>query len=77
MEWEVGRKFKRLQEGCKSMQEVHAYPWLIHVNVWQKTKHYFKVIILRLKINRFFKVYTVRCLVTPEDMAMYIIAPRT
>ena len=41
---------RRLQEGCKSMQEVHAYPWLIHVNVWQKPKQYFKVIILRLKI---------------------------
>ena len=24
--------------------EAHVYPWLIHVNVWQKPQHYCKVI---------------------------------
>ena len=49
---EVQEVARSLQEGCKSMQ-VHAYLWLIHVNVWLKPKQYFKVIILWLKINRF------------------------
>ena len=30
-------------------------PWLIHVNVWQKTLQYFKVI--RLQLNNFFFKY--------------------
>ena len=27
----------------------HVHPWLIHVNVWQKPPHYYKVISLQLK----------------------------
>ena len=31
---------------------IHVYPWLIHVNVWQKPLQYYKVISLQLiKIN--------------------------
>ena len=30
----------------------HMYPWLIHVNIWQKPLQYYKVISLQLiKIN--------------------------
>ena len=29
----------------------YVYPWLIHVDVWQKPKQYRKAIILQLKIN--------------------------
>ena len=28
----------------------HGHPWLIHVDVWQKTPQYCKVIILQLKL---------------------------
>jgi len=28
---------------------IHVHPWLIHVNVWQKTLQCCKVIILQLK----------------------------
>jgi len=28
----------------------HVYPWLIHVNVWQKPPQYYKVISLQLKL---------------------------
>ena len=28
---------------------IHVYRWLIHVNVWQKSLHYCKVISLQLK----------------------------
>ena len=31
----------------------HVHPWLIHVNVWQKSPQYCKVISLQLKINTF------------------------
>ena len=36
---------------------IHVYPWLIHVNVWQKPLQYCKVISLQLikKINKFLK----------------------
>ena len=37
------RKFKR--EGT------YVYLWLIHVDVWQKPKQYYKAIILQLRIN--------------------------
>ena len=30
----------------------HVYPWLIHVNVWQKPWQYYKVINLLIKINK-------------------------
>ena len=39
-------------EGGGSMvQDVgtHVYPWLIHVDVWQKSSQYCKIIILWLK----------------------------
>ena len=29
--------------------------WLIHIDVWQKSTHYCKAVILQLKINNFFK----------------------
>ena len=29
--------------------EGHVYPWLIHVDIWQKPPQYYKVIILQLK----------------------------
>ena len=39
--WELGSGWR-----------IHVYPWLIHVNVWQKPLQYFKVISLQLiKIN--------------------------
>ena len=47
MGWEVGESFKR--EGT-------YYPWLIHVDVWQKPTRYCKAIILQLKINTFKKI---------------------
>ena len=37
-EWEVGRRFKR--EGT------YIHLWLIHVDVWQKPKQYYKAIII-------------------------------
>ena len=30
----------------------HVYPWLIHVNVWQKPLQYCKVISLQLKFKK-------------------------
>ena len=30
----------------------HVYPWLIHVNVWQKPPQYCKVISLQLKLKK-------------------------
>ena len=35
--------------------ETYVYLWLIHVNVWQKTIQYCKLIILQLKINKLTK----------------------
>ena len=37
--------------GGKGIQDggTHVYPWVVHVNVWQKIPHYCKVIILQLK----------------------------
>ena len=46
MRREAGGTFKR--EGT------YVYPWLIHVDVWQKTAQYCKAIILQLKRNTFF-----------------------
>jgi len=43
----VGQRFKR--EGT------YVYPWLIHVDEWQKPTQYCKAIILQLKINKCFK----------------------
>ena len=50
MEWEVGGRFKR--EGT------YVYPWLIHVDVWQKPTQHCKAIILQLKINKLKKKKT-------------------
>ena len=36
---------------------VHVYPWLIHVNVWQKRPQYCKVVILQLKLINFKKYF--------------------
>ena len=30
----------------------HVHPWLIHVNVWQKTPQFLKVISLQLKFKK-------------------------
>ena len=46
MGWEVGGRFKR--EGT------YVYPWLIHVDIWQRPTQYYKAIILQLKINTIF-----------------------
>ena len=47
MGWEVGGRFKR--EGP------YIYLWLIHVDIWQKSTKYCKVMIPQLKINNFKK----------------------
>ena len=47
MGWEVGGRFKR--------KGTYVYLWLIHVAVWQKPTQNCKVVILQLKINKFFK----------------------
>ena len=41
MGWEVGGRFRR--EG------IDVYLWSIHVDVWQKSRQYCKLIILQLK----------------------------
>ena len=46
MEWEVRGRFKRVG--------TYVYLWLIYVDIWQK--QYCKVLILQLKINKFFKI---------------------
>ena len=43
----MGRRFKR--EGT------YVHPWLIRVDVWQKTTKFYKAIILQLKISKFLK----------------------
>ena len=46
-EWNgVGGRFRR--EGT------YVYLWLIHVDVWQKPTQHCKIIVLQLKINKFF-----------------------
>ena len=44
MVWEVGGRFKR--------ERTYVHLWLIHVDVWQKSTQYCKVIILQLKIQK-------------------------
>ena len=46
----VGGRFKREGTGT------YVYPWLIHVDAWQKPTQYYKAIILQLKINKFSKL---------------------
>ena len=48
-----------LQKALKSMfiwevnkKESHVHPWLIHVNVWQKSPQYCKIISLQLKFKK-------------------------
>ena len=48
MGWGLEGRFKR--EG------IYAYLWLIHSVVWQKPTQYCKLIILQLKIKKFFNV---------------------
>ena len=52
MGWEVGGRFKR--------ERTHAYPGLIHADVWQKPTQSCKAIILQLKTETFtfFKNFT-------------------
>jgi len=38
-------------EGGPRKEGMCAYPWLIHVDIWQKATQYCKAIILQLKIN--------------------------
>ena len=47
---EAGGNFKR--EG------VYVYLWLIHVDIWQKPRQYYKAIIFQLKRNFFKKKRT-------------------
>ena len=49
MGWEVGEMFKR--EGT------YVYLWLIHVDVWQKSTQYCKII-LQLKIKLYIYTHT-------------------
>ena len=51
MEREVGGRLKR--EGTD------VYLWLIHVDVWQESSQYCKIIILQLKIKKFKKICSV------------------
>ena len=44
--WKVGGKFK--SDGTY----INIYPWLIHVDAWQKRTQYCKTIILQLKIKK-------------------------
>ena len=44
---EAGGSFKR--EG------IYIYLWLIHVDIWQKPRQYYKAIIFQLKKNFFLK----------------------
>ena len=49
--WPRGMGWGGRQEG-ESGKGTHVNPWLVHVNVWQKTLQYCKVISLQLiKIN--------------------------
>ena len=41
---ELGGRWEGFQDGG-----THLYPWLIHVDVWQKSPQYCKVISLQLK----------------------------
>ena len=43
----MGGRFKR--------ESTQVYPWLIHVDVWQKPVQYSKAIMHQLKINKFFR----------------------
>ena len=44
--------FKIWLQGKFKREEAYVYLWLIHVDIWQKTK-FCKAIILQLKINKF------------------------
>ena len=40
--------------GGSGWEHMYVYPWLIHVNVWQKPLQYSKVIGLQLKFKKIF-----------------------
>ena len=43
----------------------HVHPWLIHVNVWQKTQQYCKVISLQLKLINVLKIIHLKKFIFP------------
>ena len=47
--WETQRDRVGRGTGGEFRMAENVYPWLIHVDVWQKPSQYFKVIILQLK----------------------------
>ena len=50
--WRVGMTLRDgigREVGGVSEWGTHVHPWLIHVNVWQKTPQYYKVISLQLE----------------------------
>ena len=49
MRWEVGGSFKS--------KGIYVYPWLIHVDVWQKPTQYFKSIILQSNIYIYIYIF--------------------
>ena len=53
---------------------IHVYPWLIHVNVWQKPLQYCKVISLQL-IKKI-KKKEVKLSLFADDMILYIENPK-
>ena len=71
----MGGTFKR--EGT------YVYLWLIHVDIWQKSNHYCKAIILPLKINklniknRFCSFYTILTHFCDRDSFFYFIGKTT
>ena len=51
--WSEKKGGRRIQIGG-----IHVYPWLIHVDVWQKPPQYCKAI--SLQINKFFKNFNLK-----------------
>ena len=53
----------------------HVNSWLIHVNVWQKSLQYCKVISLQLiKINGKNQIHVYICTGTPQNITAVVIA---
>ena len=54
---------------------IHVHPWLIHVNVWQKSLQYCQVISLQLKeIDKFLKMTCIPTSLTQFcDILMYFL----
>ena len=60
----------------------YVYLWLIHADVWQKSNHYCKAIVLQLKINtkhknRFCPFYTILTHSCDRDSCSYFIGEAT